>query len=122
MKEELYGDVLEELEEKQKKSKNFKETCDREDKFHKRLKKTIGWIDFEPIQRQQVWKGKLVKGSEVISQDDWMVNAGDGGRYSTDRQMEAHILAYLVQMDIRLRRMEKKLNEMSDVQKRSQVP
>lgn len=109
MKDELYQDVMEtETEEDYTDEKKYK-------KFSKRVQKSVGW--FEPRTQGTVFAkkdkhGKLKPTSDVTNEETvWDINTGNGGGYTTDNKDMAILISYIVQMDKRLQRMEKKLME-----------
>ena len=102
MTDEIYEDVLEE------EPKDSKE--DR--KWEKRLRKSIGW--FEPDIKYMCAcdeKGKTWKGAEIKKKIVWEVSLGDGAGFTCDKQIEAEILSYLVQINARLKWIEKRLKK-----------
>ncbi len=104
---ELHTDVIEELEEKESKAKNLNEMGKISKKGHKRVLKSIGF--YQPSTeyfRKCDEKGKSWDGAEVIEKQIWDVNMEDSV-FTTESQEIAEILSFLVQIDFRLRRIEK---------------
>ena len=93
MKEELYDDV--------KEIENLK-----------RIKKSIGWIDpYDEHWRECNENGKSWPGADRKKELKWDVYLGDGCSFECDTQFEAEVLSYLVQINIRLIRLESYLRK-----------
>jgi len=87
---EIYEDVLKEEPKFLDKKSHSKFA-----KWEERSRQSAGWVEPET-------KGKKVK---------WDVQFGDGGGFICDRQIEAELLSYLVQINERLKRIEIKLEK-----------
>ena len=102
MKPELYDDVMEEEPSTDADKKEQK-------KFDKRLRKSIGWLEPEydyAIKCDE--KGKTWEGAEITEKIVWEVSSGEGGGITVDDEIQARMLALLLQINERLKRIEVK--------------
>lgn len=100
MKKEVYSDVIKESDEKLEKAKNGEETSKLLKEESKRIKNSIGNIDFEMVK----WARK--DSNIVEEKESWDVTLEDGSGYETSSQSEAVTISYLAQINFRLMRLE----------------
>lgn len=109
MKKEIHSDVIDELEKEGEKAKTIKEMDKIATKGHKRVLKSIGFYSpnteyFTACDKN----GKSWEGAEIKEKVVWDVNLEDG-TFTTESQEIAEIISFLVQIDFRLKRIEKEL-------------
>lgn len=107
MTKELYEDVLAEEPIADPNNKKYKD-------WEKRLHKSIGWIEPEErgeflYERRENGKIKL-NSSPLSNKIVWSIRTEDGS-FDCENQENAEILSLVLQMNERLKRMEKKLQK-----------
>ena len=113
-KVEIFDDVVEEMDEKtsvldlKEGSKSIKD-------FGKRINNSVGAINLETVYTTYCDdKGKPFNKMPTESYGEWDVNIGDGSIFSVKEQKDAQILSFLAQINERLKRVEKKIDEKNE--------
>lgn len=103
--EEIWEDVIDDLDKQHELDKKGKKMGEIEKNGAKRVKKSIGWTDYQ----KDVY---TMKGSNIeVGLDDWEVYMGNGMYKSTDNEDNADMISLLAQINARLKRIERVLKE-----------
>ncbi len=105
-REQIYQDLIEEMDEEHDKEHKSPEVfLKTENKYTKKLKKSIGWINFETDKY-------IIEGGNVeLKKNRWTVNVDDESMVDCEKQETAEILSMVAQINERLIRIEKRLDE-----------